>query len=144
MRRSAFFLAVALAGTTASPAGGQPVLVETPSLETAVKAGTLPPVAARVPAQPNIAVLEKHGKSLGRHGGKLHLLMGKQKDTKMMMVYGYARLISYDENLNFVPDLLADFDVQDQRIFTFRLRNTRFTFKAIRLRNIHWINWAQE
>ena len=122
MRRSAFFLAAALAGSAAFPAGGQPTLVETPFLEAAVKAGTLPPVAARVPAQPNIAVLEKHGKSLGRHGGKLHLLMGKQKDTKMMMVYGYARLISYDENLNFVPDLLADFDVQDQRIFTFRLR----------------------
>ena len=122
MRSSAFFLAAALAGSAAFPADGQPTLVETPFLEAAVKAGTLPPVAARVPAQPNIAVLEKHGKSLGRHGGKLHLLMGKQKDTKMMMVYGYARLISYDENLNFVPDLLADFDVQDQRIFTFRLR----------------------
>ncbi len=122
MRRSAFFLAAALAASAAFPAAGQPILVETPSLEAAVKAGTLPPVAARVPAQANIAVLEKHGKSLGRHGGKLHLLMGKQKDTKMMMVYGYARLISYDQSLNFVPDLLADFDVQDQRIFTFRLR----------------------
>ena len=122
MRRSVLLLAAALAGTAAFPAGGQPVLIETPLLEAAVKAGTLPPVAARVPAQANIAVLEKHGKSLGKHGGQLNLLMGKQKDTKIMMVYGYARLISYDENLNFVSDLLADFDVQDQRIFTFRLR----------------------
>ena len=122
MRSSAFFLAATLAGSAAFPAGGQPTLIETPFLEAAVKAGTLPPVASRVPAQPNIAVLEKHGKSLGRHGGKLHLLMGKQKDTKIKMVYGYARLISYDENLNFVSDLLANFDVQDQRIFTFKLR----------------------
>lgn len=123
MKRSAvFFTAAIVSASVASQVSAQPVLTETPSLVSAVSAGTLPPVSARVPLQMNIADLQNRGKSLGRHGGKLHLLMGKQKDTKMMMVYGYARLISYDENLMFVPDILAEFDVQDQRIFTFKLR----------------------
>ncbi len=106
----------------ALPVRCEPTLIETPFLSAPVKAGHLPAIGARVPGQMDIVDLKQHGKTLGRHGGKLRLLMGKQKDTKMMMVYGYARLIAYDDKLAFIPDILESFDVQEQRIFTFRLR----------------------
>ena len=34
----------------------------------------------------------------GRHGGTIRMLMGDQRDIRMMTVYGYARLVGYDEN----------------------------------------------
>jgi peptide/nickel transport system substrate-binding protein len=97
-------------------------LVEVPYLLSAIQAGNLPPIMERVPAQVDVVNLKAAGKVPGRYGGKLHLLMGKQKDTKMMMVYGYARLIAYDHDLNFVPDLLESFEVKGEREFTLRLR----------------------
>ena len=48
--------------------------------------------------------------------------MGKQKDIRMMTVYSYARFVAYTENFKLVPDILESFDVEDSRIFTFRLR----------------------
>jgi ABC-type transport system substrate-binding protein len=61
-------------------------------------------------------------KTPGRHGGELRMLMGKPKDVRMMIIYGYARLIAYDDKLNLYPDLLADVTVKDRRVFTFHLR----------------------
>jgi peptide/nickel transport system substrate-binding protein len=97
-------------------------LVEVPYLANAVRAGNLPPIMERVPAQVDVVNLKAAGKVPGRYGGQLRFLMGKQKDTKMMMVYGYARLIAYDHDLNFVPDLLESLDVKEERKFTLRLR----------------------
>jgi peptide/nickel transport system substrate-binding protein len=39
-----------------------------------------------------------------------------------MVVYGYARLVAYNEKLELEPDLLESFEVQDERVFTLRLR----------------------
>ena len=97
-------------------------LVEVPYLSNDVQAGKLPAIAERVPAQVDVVNLKAAGKAPGRYGGKLHLLMGKQKDTKMMMVYGYARLIVYNHDLDFVPDILESFDIKEEREFTLRLR----------------------
>lgn len=96
--------------------------VEVPSLEARVKAGTLPPIADRVPAKPRVIDLVALGRENGQYGGKIRMLMGKQKDVKMMTVYGYARLVGFNEKFELVPDILESFDVQEGRIFTFRLR----------------------
>jgi peptide/nickel transport system substrate-binding protein len=37
-------------------------------------------------------------------------------------VYGYSRLVGYNEKLEIVPDIVESFDVQEGRIYTFRLR----------------------
>lgn len=95
---------------------------ETPSLAELVAAGKLPPVAKRLPAEPRVINLPELGLKPGRHGGRMRLLMGKQKDIRMMTVYGYARLAGYDRNLNLVPDIVKSYDVKEGRIFTFRLR----------------------
>ena len=46
----------------------------------------------------------------GRYGGDLRMLMAKDRDIRMMVVYGYARLVGYDEKLRFVPDILESFE----------------------------------
>jgi peptide/nickel transport system substrate-binding protein len=48
--------------------------------------------------------------------------MGDQRDLRMMTLYGYTRLVVYDDDLELVPDLLESFEVQEGRIFTLRLR----------------------
>jgi peptide/nickel transport system substrate-binding protein len=93
-------------------------LKETPYFAARVARGVLPPVAERVPRQPAIAQTQR----IGKPGGTLRLLMASPKDTKMMAVYGYARLVSYTPSLTLVPDILQSIDVKDGRIFTLHLR----------------------
>ncbi len=95
---------------------------ETPLFAELVTVGKLPSVAKRLPAEPRVINLSKLGLKPGRHGGRMRMLMGKQKDIRMMTVYGYARLVGYARDLNLVPDILQSYDVQEGRIFTFRLR----------------------
>ena len=58
----------------------------------------------------------------GKHGGEIRMLMGKQKDIRMMTVYGYARFVTYNDTFELVPDILESFEVKDSRVFTFKLR----------------------
>jgi peptide/nickel transport system substrate-binding protein len=93
-------------------------LKETPYFATAVAKGKLPPVAERVPRDPAVAQLA----TIGTPGGTLHMLMATPKDTKMMVVYGYARLVAYTPSLQLVPDILQSVDMKDGRVFTLHLR----------------------
>jgi peptide/nickel transport system substrate-binding protein len=97
-------------------------LVETPALEAMVAAGTLPPVEQRVPEVPLVVDFAKDGKEIGEHGGDLTTLLAKPKDIRQMTVYGYARLICYDQRFELVPDILESFEVEEGRVFTFKLR----------------------
>lgn len=93
-------------------------LKETPSLADAVKAGTLPPVIERLPSDPLLV----RPTDPGTPGGTLHLLMASAKDTRMMVVYGYTRLVTYTPDYKLEPDIAQSVDVEDDRIFTFHLR----------------------
>ncbi|MGI9435131.1 MAG: ABC transporter substrate-binding protein, partial [Geminicoccaceae bacterium] len=62
------------------------------------------------------------GQTIGKAGGELTTLVGKPKDTRLMVVYGYARLLGYNPELAIEPDILKDVEVEDGRIFTLRLR----------------------
>jgi peptide/nickel transport system substrate-binding protein len=94
------------------------VLQETPYFAAEVAKGKLPPVRQRVPREPSLAELE----TLGRPGGDLRMLMASPKDTRLMVVYGYARLMAYTPALALVPDILENVDIEDGRIFTLHLR----------------------
>ena len=96
-------------------------LIETPMLEAQVQAGELPPVSERVPAQPRVVEL-RDDQTPGVHGGEMRLLMGKQKDIRQMVIYGYARLVVYTPELDLRADILESYDVVDGRVFTLRLR----------------------
>ncbi|MGO4406913.1 ABC transporter substrate-binding protein [Bosea sp. RAF48] len=126
-RRAALLLGTAaLAGAAlprralAQPA--QPAPIDSPFFAEKVNAGTLPPVAQRLPAVPRLIDLGKLGRTPGRHGGNIRMLMGDQRDVRMMTLYGYTRLMVYDENLELVPDVLESCNVEDGRVFTLRLR----------------------
>ncbi|HEX3951977.1 MAG TPA: ABC transporter substrate-binding protein [Stellaceae bacterium] len=96
----------------------QAALQETPYFAAAVTDGKLPPVAQRVPSEPALAELE----TIGRPGGDLRMLMANAKDTRLMVVYGYARLMAYTPALALVPDMLEHVDVDANKVFTLHLR----------------------
>jgi peptide/nickel transport system substrate-binding protein len=116
-RRSFFNRALLLSGVVPSlstPAWAG--FLETPLFAGKVAAGRLPKVDDRVPAEP--AIVDASGKP----GGELNILMAGPKDTRMMVVYGYARLVCLTPDLKFMPDILKAIDIEDGRIFTLHLR----------------------
>lgn len=114
----ALLLAFGLTGT----AGAQvPDLQETPGLAADVAAGRLPPVAGRLPSKP-LVVTMKAPNEAGRHGGDMRTLVGRARDVRLLNVIGYTRLAVYNEGFRIVPDIAESVEVQDDRIFTFRLR----------------------
>jgi peptide/nickel transport system substrate-binding protein len=70
------------------------------------------------PAEPAVLEVAK----VGEHGGSLRMLVSNTRDTRLLVVYGYARLVGYDTELNLVPDILKDVEIEDGRVFTMRLR----------------------
>ncbi|HEB79043.1 MAG TPA: ABC transporter substrate-binding protein [Rhodospirillales bacterium] len=96
--------------------------IEPPYLEQAVAAGQLPPLEERLPETPMVVDMTRPGLEPGRYGGVLRMLMSRAKDIKMMVVYGYARLVGYDKSYKLLPDILEKVDVKEQRIFTLHLR----------------------
>jgi peptide/nickel transport system substrate-binding protein len=113
------FLASALAPAGSLRAGMQE---EPPYFKALLESGDLPPMAERLPQIPRVVNLAAKGRQLGRYGGSVRMLIGSQKDIRLMTIYGYARLVGYDESLNLQPDILESFDVVESRIFTFRIR----------------------
>lgn len=102
-------------GVAAQPA-------EPPNFAAVVAAGDLPPMADRLPDPPAVFRCQRADCSIGRYGGQLRLLMSQPKDTRMIVVYGYARLVGYTEDWQLKPDLLRDITVEGNRIFTLHLR----------------------
>ncbi len=95
---------------------------ECPYFTEAVKAGKLPPVEQRIPEQPLIVDLAAKGRTPGHQGGMLRTMITRSKDTRQMVVYGYTRLVIYDENYTLQPDLLESYENIDDKKFTFHLR----------------------
>jgi peptide/nickel transport system substrate-binding protein len=121
MNRIASVLAVVITVVSAFHTSFASTLVETPVLLESVQNGTLPPVKSRIPARPHVVTFDS-GFKPGKHGGQLRLLMGKQKDIRQLVIYGYARLIGYNSELELKADILESFEVVENRIFTLHLR----------------------
>lgn len=94
------------------------LLIETPAYAERVASGELPPIVDRIPTEPSVAKM----KTLGRQGGRIRLLMGRAKDIRLLVVYGYARLAKYVPDLSIQPDILKDIVVRQGREFTLHLR----------------------
>lgn len=93
-------------------------LIEPPFLTGQVAIGELPPIEARLPAAPAVVQPAEPG----QYGGDMVMLMASPKDTRVMTVYAYARLVAYDRDFALVPDILQSYEVEEGRIFTFHLR----------------------
>ncbi len=111
-----------LLGTPAFAADPLPTLQETPSLMDRVKSGALPPVDKRVPQQPRIIEQFSGPDGPGKHGGQLNMLVSATRDTRLMTIYSYTRLIVYDDKFKLHPDILESYEVKDSREFTLKLR----------------------
>lgn len=111
-----------LALTAALLALGAFTPVETPSLAPEVAAGRLPPVEQRLPASPAVAAMKRPWQTVGRHGGDLTTLMARARDTRVIYVYSYARLVVLTPDLTIEPDILEKVEVADGRSFTLTLR----------------------
>ncbi|MGI9316560.1 MAG: ABC transporter substrate-binding protein [bacterium] len=96
-------------------------LIEPEYLQKQVSTGALPVISQRVPAEPLVATFNEVQQT-GKYGGTMRLLMGRSKDIRLMMVYGYGRLVGYNPELELIPDILKDFEVEAGRKFTFHLR----------------------
>ena len=95
---------------------------ETGVLAGRVATGELPPMGARLPDEPRLVDLRAMGRVPGQPGGSLRVLIGGQRDVRYMPINGYSRLVGFDPELNLVADILAGYEVEDERIFTLRLR----------------------
>ncbi len=94
---------------------------EIPYFREAVEKGTLPAMQKRLPEEPRVVPLME-GQVEGQYGGSLHTLITGASDVKLMFVYGYARLVGFTPDLGIAPDIARDFEVEDNRVFTFHLR----------------------
>ncbi|MBP2234406.1 peptide/nickel transport system substrate-binding protein [Sinorhizobium kostiense] len=114
--------ALAMLASTALPRTLLGAARENDALAPAVAEGKLPPLAERLPKTPRVINVAAMGREPGRHGGRIRMLIGSAKDIRLMTIYGYARLVGYDEHLKLHPDVLESYEVVEDRIFTFRLR----------------------
>ena len=103
-------------------AQAQAAYQEAPMLAAEVAAGKLPPLAERLPATPSIAAFDRPGQAPGQYGGTMRMLMAHARDVRMMVVYGYARLVRFTDKLELAPDILEKVDVEDERVFTLHIR----------------------
>lgn len=114
-------LALLLACTFAAPAAAIEYQ-ESPVLAADVTAKRLPPVSQRLPETPLVVTPDRPDLQPGRFGGELRFLMGRAQDTRMMVVYGYARLMRYNAKLELEPDLLESVQNDGEKVFTLKLR----------------------
>ena len=97
--------------------------LEVPFLTDQVKNGELPMINERVPKRPLVTKYsDDEASSAGEYGGTLRMLMGKGKDIRMMSVFGYARLVGYDQSLALQADILESYEMDNFKQFTFKLR----------------------
>ncbi|MGL4279832.1 MAG: ABC transporter substrate-binding protein [Albidovulum sp.] len=107
------------AGTLLLPLAGR---AESPVLNPAVVKGEMPPEAERLPKNPRVINVAGMGRKPGHQGGRLTSIVGGQRDIRIIPIYSYARLMCYGPDLALHPDILAACDVEEERIFTFHLR----------------------
>ncbi|HYM31560.1 MAG TPA: ABC transporter substrate-binding protein [Candidatus Cybelea sp.] len=118
----AALLSAALFSPLRAGGAGATEYIETPSLAADVAANKLPPVADRVPKVPLVVPFDGKERVIGKPGGELRTLIARARDIRFLTVYGYARLVVYDEKFQIKPDLLEKLEVSGDRVFTMHLR----------------------
>lgn len=99
-----------------------PTMKETPMFAEQVKSGALPAVDKRIPQEPWVVKQFAGGDGPGQQGGQLNMLIASARDTRLMTVFSYTRLIVYDDKFKLKPDILESYEEKDGREFTFKLR----------------------
>lgn len=58
----------------------------------------------------------------GKRGGDLKMLLPKERDIRLLSVWGYARIVGWSPDLKLKPDLAESVSVEGDRKFTIKLR----------------------
>lgn len=106
-----------------APAMAADVDNEPPFLSDWLRSGQMPELAKRLPKFPRIINLKGLGRTPGHYGGAVRTIIGSQNDIRFMTIYGYTRLVGYDQTLTLQPDVLESFSAENDCIFTFKLRD---------------------
>lgn len=124
MRNPALAIILSLLATSGSLAqeSAPAAPPEPPALRIELAAGELPPLAERLPANPRRDLPRRDGWQEGRYGGTLTMLARGGRDARDLVLFGYARLVVWNEDLELVPDILENVEVQDGRVFILTLR----------------------
>ena len=123
MRRRAFLNGLLLSPLCNTALADPAVAMqETPMFAERVKGGTLPPVNRRLPGQPLVVRTFAGDDGPGRQRGQLTMLVSGTRDTVLMTIYSYTRLIVYDAAFTLRPDILESWESNGGREFTFKLR----------------------
>lgn len=120
IRRTLTAVAAAAAMTLVSFAA--PFAGEAPDLAKQVGEGKLPPLDGRLPKSPLVVDMAAEGKTVGKYGGDIRMLMGDAKDIGQITVYMYARLVGYDHKFALKADILESFEEVEGRQFIFKIR----------------------
>lgn len=121
-KRHLFAIAMAICATGGASLTQATELQESGFWKAEVDAGNLPAAADRIPSEPLKVELEVRGREIGVQGGTLRTMVSRAKDVRQMVVYGYARLVGYNERYELTPDILASIDSENEAKFTLRLR----------------------
>jgi peptide/nickel transport system substrate-binding protein len=114
--------ALALLASTLIPGAARAAFIGPDYFQKKIDSGDLPDTISRLPKNPRIINLQALGRKPGIHGGTVRMLIGGPRDIRLMPINCYARLIGYDEEFGFQADILERYDVAEDRIFTFQLR----------------------
>jgi peptide/nickel transport system substrate-binding protein len=95
---------------------------DAPLFDADLAAGNLPPMASRLPENPRVMDLPAMGRTIGRQGGTIRMLVGGQRDIRLIPINSYSRLVGYDANLALQPDILAAIEAVENRVYTLHLR----------------------
>jgi len=82
----------------------------------------LAPAAALAAGPPDEPRVIADMTEVGRPGGEMRMLIARERETRFFHIYGYAKLVAFNRDLQLVPDLLAGYEVEDGRVFTLKLR----------------------
>lgn len=114
--------AIGVIASALVPAAARAASLEPSFLQPRLDDKSLPVLAERLPKIPRVVNVAAMGREPGQYGGVVRTLIGSQKDIRLMTIYGYARLVGYDEKLSMQPDILESFEVVEDRVFTFKIR----------------------
>ncbi|MBP2302159.1 ABC transporter substrate-binding protein [Azospirillum picis] len=84
--------------------------------------GLLPPVRQRMPDEPLVVDLEAKEREAGRSGGWIRTFITQRRNSRIAVLYGYARLVGYNDKRELVPDIAKSVAVEEGRDFTLTLR----------------------
>ncbi len=114
--------AIGVIASALIPVTARAASLEPDFLQSRLDDKSLPPLAERLPKIPRVVNVAAMGREPGKYGGVVRTLIGSQKDIRLMTIYGYARLVGFNEKLGMQPDILESFDVVEDRVFTLKIR----------------------